>query len=234
MPISVSCPKCSARFNAPDSALGKKAKCGKCGEPFVVAELLPAAKPAAKPPTVAVAVRTPAPPAKRPEPPVPAQRPAAPIPTAVMREPAPAPAVATKDCPFCGESILLAAKKCKHCGEVLDVALRAAMTPAAPAPAPQVIHQMVAAPAAPAPAVHITNVNTNVVSGGYGPKRWSRIVAFFLSLLIPGLGQLYKGQLLNGLVWFIVVAIGYVAFIIPGVILHFCCALGAAMGDPYR
>ncbi len=30
-----------------------------------------------------------------------------------------------KDCPFCGERILLKAKKCKHCGEILDRKLRA-------------------------------------------------------------------------------------------------------------
>lgn len=31
MPIPVSCPNCSARINAPDSAAGKRAKCPKCG-----------------------------------------------------------------------------------------------------------------------------------------------------------------------------------------------------------
>ena len=98
----------------------------------------------------------------------------------------------------------------------------------APAAAPQLVQA-----AAPAP-IHITNVNHNVVGGPAAHKRWSPIFAFFLSMFIPGLGQLYKGQLLNGVMWFIVVAIGYVAFIIPGLVLRACCALGAAMGDPYR
>ena len=31
----------------------------------------------------------------------------------------------TKACPFCAETIALAAKKCKHCGEILDPVLRA-------------------------------------------------------------------------------------------------------------
>ncbi len=139
-----------------------------------------------------------------------------------MAPPALAPSsVQTIPCPFCAEAILPAAKKCKHCGEIVDVAMRAAT-----AHAPQVIH------AAPQPTVHITNTINNVVAGGV--KRWSPIVAFFLSLLIPGLGQLNKGQLINGFVWFVVVAIGYVALIVPGLILHICCAIGAAMGDPYR
>jgi TM2 domain-containing membrane protein YozV len=55
-----------------------------------------------------------------------------------------------------------------------------------------------------------------------------------LSFLIPGLGQLYKGQPINGLCWFVVTLIGYVLFIIPGLVLHLCCILGAGMGDPYR
>ena len=43
-----------------------------------------------------------------------------------------APAVATKDCLYCGETILASAKKCKHCGEFLD-GPEAAGAPASPA-----------------------------------------------------------------------------------------------------
>jgi TM2 domain-containing membrane protein YozV len=59
---------------------------------------------------------------------------------------------------------------------------------------------------------------------------WSPGVAAVLSLVIPGAGQMYKGQVLNGLVWLVVVVIGYVMFIAPGVILHIFCILGAASG----
>jgi len=52
--------------------------------------------------------------------------------------------------------------------------------------------------------------------------------------LIPGAGQIYKGQPINGIVWFVLTVAGYIAFIIPGVVLHLCCIIGAAMGDPYR
>ena len=57
-------------------------------------------------------------------------------------------------------------------------------------------------------------------------------MAMFLSLIIPGLGQCYKGYALTGLVWFLLVIVGYLAFIVPGIVLHICCVLGAATGDP--
>ena len=60
---------------------------------------------------------------------------------------------------------------------------------------------------------------------------WSPGVAAVLSLVIPGAGQMYKGQVLNGLVWLIVVVVGYVAMIVPGLILHICCIIGAASGQ---
>src|SRR5262249_24695024 len=63
-------------------------------------------------------------------------------------------------------------------------------------------------------------------------RAWSPGVAAVLSLLIPGAGQLYKGQTLNGLVWFVVVVIGYAMLIVPGVVLHLCCIVGAASGKP--
>ncbi len=84
------------------------------------------------------------------------------------------------------------------------------------------------------PVINITNVNTNVIGAGNTRKRWSPIVAFLLSFFIPGLGQLYKGQFISAVIWFVIVLVGYFPFIIPGMLLHFCCMIGAAMGDPYR
>jgi hypothetical protein len=64
--------------------------------------------------------------------------------------------------------------------------------------------------------------------------RWSPGIAAVLSFLIPGLGQMYKGQIAGGLCWMLFVFLGYLCFILPGVALHLCCIFTAAMGDPYR
>ena len=45
---------------------------------------------------------------------------------------------------------------------------------------------------------------------------------------------MYKGQIFNGLVWLVFVAIGYYMLIVPGVILHLFCIIGAASGDPTK
>ena len=65
-------------------------------------------------------------------------------------------------------------------------------------------------------------------------RKWSPGVAAVLSLVIPGAGQIYKGQIFNGLFWLILVVIGYVAMVIPGVVLHIFCIIGAASGDPAK
>jgi TM2 domain-containing membrane protein YozV len=64
-------------------------------------------------------------------------------------------------------------------------------------------------------------------------RRWSPGLAAVLSLFLPGLGQLYKGQVFNGIVWFFLVGLGYAALVLPGLVLHFCCILGAASGNPW-
>jgi TM2 domain-containing membrane protein YozV len=64
-------------------------------------------------------------------------------------------------------------------------------------------------------------------------QRWSPGLAAVLSFFLPGLGQLYKGQIINGIVWFFMVMCGYAALILPGLILHFFCVLGALSGNPW-
>lgn len=61
--------------------------------------------------------------------------------------------------------------------------------------------------------------------------QWNPGVAAVLSFLLPGLGQIYKGQIINGLAWFCLTALGYICCIVPGLVIHFCCILGAASGN---
>ena len=78
------------------------------------------------------------------------------------------------------------------------------------------------------------NVTQTVNQGGPYVKRWEPGIAMLLSFLIPGAGQLYKGQALAGIVWFFAVCFGYLILIIPGLLLHLGCIVEAGMGDPHR
>jgi TM2 domain-containing membrane protein YozV len=53
-------------------------------------------------------------------------------------------------------------------------------------------------------------------------------VAGVLSLIVPGAGQLYAGHPLSAVLWFLVVSVGYLLLIVPGVILHAVCIAQAA------
>lgn len=64
-------------------------------------------------------------------------------------------------------------------------------------------------------------------------RLWSPGLAAVLSFFMPGLGQLYKGQFFNAVAWFFIVMLGYAALIVPGLILHFFCVLGALSGNPW-
>lgn len=65
-------------------------------------------------------------------------------------------------------------------------------------------------------------------------RKWSPGIAAVLSFLIPGLGQLYRGKILRGLLWFLAAVIGYAAFIVPGIVIHLLCIFAAASGDPTK
>jgi len=58
-------------------------------------------------------------------------------------------------------------------------------------------------------------------------------LAAVLSWAVPGLGQLYKGQFIKAIVWFFLEGVGYLALILPGMLLHFFCIVGAASGNPW-
>jgi len=111
-----------------------------------------------------------------------------------------------KKCPFCAEDVQDAAIICRFCHA--DLVKNVAPTSAAAAATTQIVVQQ-----------PIT-------------RAWNPGVAAVLSLIIPGAGQMYKGQVINGLVWLVFVVIGYAMFIVPGVFLHFCCIVGAASESP--
>jgi hypothetical protein len=57
-------------------------------------------------------------------------------------------------------------------------------------------------------------------------------VAAVMSMMLPGLGQLLKNQIMPGLLWAVFVASGYFAYMYPGLILHTLCILDAAFSRP--
>lgn len=61
---------------------------------------------------------------------------------------------------------------------------------------------------------------------------WKPGVAAVLSLVIPGAGQMYKGQVALGLVLLVMTIIGYIFFILPGIIIHLFVIVTAATRPP--
>ena len=107
-----------------------------------------------------------------------------------------------KACPFCGEIIRDIARKCKHCGEFIGAVV----------------------PAGPIVDTHPSYQHTS----RRGASNFSPGVAALLSFVIPGAGQIYREKIGTGLFWFFIVLIGYVMFILPGIVLHIICIVAAA------
>lgn len=113
MAIRFAC-SCGKHISAPESAVGRVAKCPQCGN----------------------SVKVPAASSLREGPPAPApqissrERDEVLAEMGLDRAVVPPPAPGSKNCPYCGETIQAVAKKCKHCGEILDQALARAGHPA--------------------------------------------------------------------------------------------------------
>jgi TM2 domain-containing membrane protein YozV len=63
--------------------------------------------------------------------------------------------------------------------------------------------------------------------GSYSPA-----AAAALSLFLPGVGQIYSGRVPQGVGWMLATGLGYLLFLVPGLILHICCIVNAAAAPP--
>ena len=52
-------------------------------------------------------------------------------------------------------------------------------------------------------------------------------IAAVISLIIPGGGHMYAGEIIGGIAWLVFTLIGYGLFIVPGLILHLICIFDA-------
>jgi hypothetical protein len=59
-------------------------------------------------------------------------------------------------------------------------------------------------------------------------RRYSPAAAAALSLFLPGVGQIYSGRVPQGIGWMLATGLGYLLFLVPGLILHICCIVNAA------
>jgi TM2 domain-containing membrane protein YozV len=55
-------------------------------------------------------------------------------------------------------------------------------------------------------------------------------IAAVLSVLLPGLGQVYTGRLIAGGLWFLGTALAYHAVLLPGFLVHALCIWSAFAG----
>ena len=58
-------------------------------------------------------------------------------------------------------------------------------------------------------------------------------ISAVLSVVLPGLGQVYSGRLLAGGLWFLAVGFSYWAVLLPGFIAHTLCIWSAFQSAKY-
>jgi TM2 domain-containing membrane protein YozV len=79
----------------------------------------------------------------------------------------------------------------------------------------------------PAPPVHALIPAGMLPLATRGGREASPLLAAVLSLLVPGAGQLYTGNVATAILWFVLVGAGY-TLILPGLFLHLFCIATAA------
>jgi len=129
----------------------------------------------------------------------------------------------TMPCPLCSEIILVGAKKCKHCHEYLDFVMREQK-------AQQV--QLNQLSVALSPVAQVQQLQQQREREQQQQlQQWtntSATQAALLSFFVPGLGQMCSGRVPAGLLWMMFTCLGYVCFIVPGIVLHILCVINAA------
>lgn len=131
----------------------------------------------------------------------------------------------TMPCPFCSESILVGAKKCKHCHEYLDFVMRDLRAQQ------QQVNQMSVA-LSPVSQLQQQQLQQQQQQQLQQWTNTSATQAALLSFFVPGLGQMCSGRVPAGLLWMMFTCLGYVCFIVPGIVLHILCVINAARQPP--
>ncbi|MGQ4833791.1 MAG: zinc-ribbon domain-containing protein [Candidatus Asgardarchaeia archaeon] len=112
--------------------------------------------------------------------------------------------MSTKVCPNCGATIPADATFCPNCG--------ARLTAAAPQPATQPV-----APPAPVAQPPQPSVPMQPQPQPMPPsKKKEPILALILSFIIPGLGQMYVGNVKKGIIFLVIAVILYILFWVVG------------------
>jgi TM2 domain-containing membrane protein YozV len=131
----------------------------------------------------------------------------------------------TMPCPFCSEPILVGAKKCKHCHEYLDFVMRDLRAQQ------QQVNQMSVA-LSPVSQLQQQQLQQQQQQQLQQWTNTSATQAALLSFFVPGLGQMCSGRVPAGLLWMMFTCLGYVCFIVPGIVLHILCVINAARQPP--
>jgi hypothetical protein len=77
---------------------------------------------------------------------------------------------------------------------------------------------------------NVNNVVVHVDNSGPHGRAWGPGEAAVLSLFVPGLGQMVRGQVGLGIFWLVAVPVGYLFCLLPGFVLHLVCIVTAAHG----